>query len=375
MQRNLYQEATTTTQALGSPMQRAIIGTDAQGNPIYGEVPVDPNTGQPMTVSQGIASGYGGLARGMTGQDIANLLQSIGAQTGAPVTGGYNAALSQAAAEQTRLANTALRAGNIADAEQLAARAQALREQVNPDLYGKQGVLSQFSNQAQAQVARDVEALRQAEMGNLSQEQIRNAQQAAREAYGARGQVFSQGAAAQEVLNRANMIQQQQQLARQNLAQSMGQLGGAVGYQTANIFDPFATTLGQQYGMQSQNIGMNQALYNQAMGLTSGAGGYGFAQQMINPFSNYAQDVYSMNVNAMNDAMTAAANRQAALEAAKMGQTGEYAKALGTLITTGGLGRIQSGISGGIQGIIDLLGGKWPGSSTMITPTVGTPGT
>ena len=180
--------------------------------------------------------------------------------------------------------------------------------------------------------------------------------------------MFSQGAAAQEVLNRANMIQQQQQLARQNLAQSMGQLGQGIGYQTANIFDPFATTLGQQYGMQTQNVGMNQALYNQAMGLTSGAGGYGFAQQMVNPFSNYAQDVYSMNVNAINDAMNAAANRQAALEAAKMGQTGEYAKALGTLITTGGLGRIQSGLSSGAQGILDLLSGKWPGSTTTATP-------
>lgn len=360
VQRNLYQEASTTTQALGSPMQRAVIGTDAQGRPIYGNVPVDPITKEPMTVSQGIASGYGGLARGMTAQDITNLLQSIGAQTGTPVTGGYQAALTTAANEQTAAANTALRAGNIKDAETLFARAQALRTQANPQLYGETGALPQFTTAAQNQVARDVAALRQAEAGQLTQEQIRNAQQAAREAYAARGQVFSQGAAAQEVLNRANLIQQQQQLARQNLAQSMGQLGGAIGYQTANIFDPFATTLGQQYGMQTQNIGMNQALYNQAMGLTSGAGGYGFAQQMINPFSGYAQDVYGTNVNALNAAQIQAANRQAALEAAKMGQTGAYAQALGGLIASGGLGQIQSGITGGIQGVIDLLSGKWP---------------
>ena len=370
-QRNLYQEATTTTQALGSPMQQAVIGMDSQGKPIYGNVPIDPATGQPMTVSQGIASGYGGLARGMTAQDISNLLQSIGAQTGTPVTGGYQAALTQAANEQTAAANTALRAGNIADAENLFARAQALRTQANPQLYGETGALPQFTTAAQNQVARDIAALRQAEAGQLTQEQIRNAQQAAREAYGARGQVFSQGAAAQEVLNRANMIQQQQQLARQNLAQSMGQLGQGIGYQTANIFDPFATTLGQQYGMQTQNVGMNQALYNQAMGLTSGAGGYGFAQQMINPFSNYAMDVYGTNVNALNAAQIQAANRQAALEAAKMGQTGAYAQALGGLIASGGLGQIQSGLSSGIGGLLSLLGGQWPGSTT----TVATPRT
>lgn len=358
--RNLYQEATTSTQALGTPMQRAVIGVGADGKPIYGEVPIDPATGQAMTVSQGIASGYGGLARGMTQQDISNLLQSIQAQTGAPVTGGYQAALTQAANEQTAASNTALRSGNIADAEAFAMRAKALRDQANASLFGQGGALPQFTQQAQEQVGRDVAALRAAEAGQLSPEQIRNAQQAAREAYGARGQVFSQGAAAQEVLNRAAAVQQQQQLARQNLAQSMGQLGGAIGYQTANVFDPFATTLGGQYGMQTQNIGQNQALYNQAMGLTSGAGGYGFAQQMINPFSAYAGDVYGTNVNAVNAAQIAAANRQAALEAAKMGQTGTYAQALGNLIASGGLGQIQSGITGGIQGLLDLIGGKWP---------------
>jgi hypothetical protein len=362
--RNLYQEATTTTQALGTPMQQAVIGMDAQGKPIYGNVPIDPATNQPMTVSQGIASGYGGLARGMTQQDISNLLQSIGAQTGTQLTpttaGGYQQALTDAAIQQTSLSNTALRQGNIKDAETYAQRALALRNQANQGLFGAQGVLPQFTQTAQEQVGRDVAALRRAEAGELSPEEIRNAQQAAREAYAARGQVYSQGAAAQEVLNRQAAVQQRQQLARQNLAQSMGQLGQGVGYQTANIFDPFATTLGAQYGMQTQNVGMNQALYNQAMGLSSGAGGYGFAQQMINPFSGYAQDVYGTNVNAMNAAQISAANRQAALEAAKMGQTGSYAQALGGLIASGGLGQIQSGLSSGVQGVIDLLSGKWP---------------
>lgn len=362
-QRNLYTEAGTTLASLASPMRQFQIGVDAQGKPIYGTVPAGEG-GQPLSLSQAIAQGYGGLSQGMTGQDISNLLQSIRAQTGTMVqpgqAGGYQSALTQAANEQTAAANTALRTGNISDAEALFARAKSLREQANPQLYGDTGTLGQFATSAQNQVARDIAALRQAEAGQLTAEEARNAQQAAREAYAARGQAFSQGAAAQEVLNRQAAVQQRQQLARQNLAQSMGQLGQGIGYQTANIFDPMAATLGAQYGMQSQNVGMNQALYNQAMGLTSGAGGYGFAQQMINPFSGYAQDVYGTNVNALNASQIAAANRQAALEAAKMGQTGSYAQALGGLIASGGLGQIQSGLTGGIQGLLDLLGGKWP---------------
>lgn len=362
--RNLYTEAGTTLASLAAPMRQFQIGVDAQGKPIYGTA--TGAGGQPLSLSEAIAQGYGGLSQGMTGQDIQNLLNSIRAQTGTTVTpgqaGGYQSALTQAANEQTAAANTALRSGNIADAEAFFSRAQSLRQQANPQLYGDTGTLGQYATAAQNQVARDIAALRQAETGQLTPEQIRNAQQSAREAYAARGQVFSQGAAAQEVLNRQAAIQQREQLARQNLAQSMGQLGQGVAYQTANIFDPMAATLGAQYGMQSQNVGLNQALYNQAMGLTSGAGGYGFAQQMINPFSNYAQDVYGTNVNALNAAQIAAANRQAALEAAKMGQTGTYAQAAGNLIASGGLGQIQSGLTGGIQGLLSLLGGKWPTS-------------
>jgi uncharacterized protein YgfB (UPF0149 family) len=357
-------------------MQQFQIGVDASGKPIYGTVP--SSGGRPLTLSEAIAQGYGGLAGGMREADVQNLFGAIGAATGRTPTAqtGYQAELNRAAAEQTAAANAALRLGNVMDAELLSARAQALRQQANLELFGAGGALPQYTQQAREQAMRDVAALRTAEAGQLTPEQIRNAQQAAREAYAARGQVFSEGAKAQEVLNRQQAIQQQQQIARQNLAQSMGQLGQGVAYQTANIFDPMGATLGAQYGMQSQNVGMNQALYNQAMGLTSGAGGYGFAQQMINPFTGYAQDVYGTNVNALNAAQIAAANRQAALEAAKMGQTGTYAQALGGLIASGGLGQIQSGISGGIQGLLNLLGGQWPtGSSSMITPTVARPGT
>jgi len=141
---------------------------------------------------------------------------------------------------------------------------------------------------------------------------------------------------AQEVLNREAAIQQRQQQARQNLAQSMGQLGQGIGFQTANVFDPMAATLGQQYGMQTTNVGLNQALYNQGMGLASGQGGYGFAQQMVNPFSQYAADIYGTNVNARNAFMIQEANRLAALEAARMGEAAAR-NAANTKLALGGV--------------------------------------
>ena len=366
MQRNLYQEAGTTLASLAAPMRQFQIGVDAQGKPIMGGPA--PGTEAP-TLSEAISQGYGGLAGGMREADVANLFGAIGAATGRrPTTeGGYQSELSRAAAEQTAAANAALRLGNIMDAEALAGRAKALRDAANAELYGPAGSLPQYVGTAREQAMRDVEALRAAERGELSRESIRAAQQAAREAASARGQVMSRGTAAQEVLNREAAIQQRQQQARANLAQSMAQLGQGIGYQAANVFDPMAAVLGQQYGMQSQNVGLNQALYNQAMGLSSGAGGYGFAQQMINPFTQYAQDVYGTNVNALNAAMIQAANRQAALEAAKMGQSGEYARALGGLIASGGLSSIGGMLSSGVQGALNLLSGQWPGTTTRVT--------
>lgn len=308
---------------MGALTGRQLLGYERGANdqlvPIYSQP-----TGK-TTVAEDIVSGYGKMAKGMTQEDLGNLLASIEAQTGVSQKalkgeGGYQSAFTAAAAEQTRAANKALREGNIADAQNLFASAQALRVQANPQLYGETGTIGQYATAAQNQVARDIESLRAAERGELTPEAIRNAQQAAREAYGARGRVMDRGAAAQEILNREAAVQQRVQQARQNLAQSMGQLGQGIGYQTANVFDPMAAVLGQQYGMQTSNVGLNQALYNQAMGMAAGQGGYGFAQQMYNPFSNYAADVYGTNVNAINAAQIAEANRLASLEAARMGE-------------------------------------------------------
>lgn len=322
-QRSTFEEASKQIGALKAKTGRQLLGYEM--GPDNKLVPVYSSPTGETTVAEDVVSGYGKTARGMTQEDLQNLFASIEAQTGISQDklkgeGGYQGALTKAAADQTRAANRALREGNLADAAQFGMEARRLREMANPELYGETGALPQFTRAAQGQVTRDIEALRAAERGELSPEAIRTAQQSAREAFAARGRVMDRGAVAQEVLNREAAVQQRQQLARQNLAQSMGQLGQGIGYQTSNVFDPMAAALGQQYGMQTSNVGLNQALYNQAMGMASGQGGYGFAQQLYNPFSNYAADVYGTNVNAINAAQIAEANRLASLEAARMGE-------------------------------------------------------
>ena len=319
--RSTFEEASKQIGALKAKTGRQLLGYEM--GPDNKLVPVYSSPTGETTVAEDVVSGYGKTARGMTQEDLQNLFASIVSQGGGASLAkgqGYNVALTDLAAEQTRAANRALREGNLADAAQFGMEARRLREMANPELYGEAGALPQFTRAAQGQVTRDIEARRAAERGELSPEAIRTAQQSAREAFAARGRVMDRGAVAQEVLNREAAVQQRQQLARQNLAQSMGQLGQGIGYQTSNVFDPMAAALGQQYGMQTSNVGLNQALYNQAMGMASGQGGYGFAQQLYNPFSNYAADVYGTNVNAINAAQIAEANRLASLEAARMGE-------------------------------------------------------
>lgn len=268
---------------------------------------------------------YGQGARSLAQSD----LERMAGITGGNIFGAQNANLTQLAAQQTAAANRALREGNLADAQALAMQAESLKRQANPELYD---ALRQQQQVSTGQVTTDLERLQQAQARQLSPEDVRNAQQAAREAYSARGLVMGPGAIGAEILNRENLARQREQEARANLQTSMQNLGQTIGYRTANVFDPLGATLGQQYGMQTGNVGLNQALFNQAAGISGGAYGYGYAQNLANPFSPYAQDVYGTNVNALNAAAIANANRAAALEAAKMGQTGVYANALGSFL-------------------------------------------
>jgi hypothetical protein len=230
-----------------------------------------------------------------------------------------NAQSTRQAAQQTREANTLLRQGNIQDVADNYQQALALRKAANPSLYS---ALDQYTQQAQAQSAADQARIAQA--GILSREDTRDAQQAAREAWAARGMVNSEGAIGSEILNRDALIRQRQNEARAYGQQSSANLYNAAGANSANLFDPFGTILGQQYGMQTNNMGSNAQLFNQGAALSSGGLGNQYAQNVFNPFSQYANDVYGTNVNAYYANQIGAANNAAAIEGARL--SGQYQK-------------------------------------------------
>jgi len=291
-----------------------------------------------------IAALYGQTAQNVTTSDTNRLRGSVGDMAS------INYGLTDMAAQQTARANSALRAGNIADAQMYAQQALDLRKQSNPELYAG---LSQFQNTAGNQVTSDLARLQQAQTGQLSAEDARNAQQAAREAYAARGLVMGKGAIGAEIMNRDALSRQRQNEARTNLGTSMGQLYQGIGAQTANVFDPMAAVLGQQYGMQTQNVGSNQNLFNQAAGLSSGAYGNQYAQQMTNPFNPYAQDVYNTNFNAAAAQNIAGMNNAAAIEAARLSGNATT----GAANTALWAGLIGSGVKGFGQGLGSAFGG------------------
>jgi len=321
--------STTTSSTAGS-----VIVTSTPTNPVSQNTTASLRNllGEGSTTADALSKILPDIYR-LYGQGAGSLAQSdlerLAGITGGNIFSTQNANLTKLAADQTAAANRALREGNIADAEEFSKRADVLRRAQNPELYD---AMKQQQEVASGQVKTDLDRLAQAQARNLSPEDIRNAQQAAREAYSARGLVMGPGAIGAEILNRENLARQREQEARANLQTSLGNLGQTVGYRTANVFDPLGSTLSQQYGMQTGNQGLNQALFNQAAGISSGGYGYNYAQNLVNPFTPYTQDLYGTNVNALNAAAIANANRAAGLEAAKLGQSGTYAQALGSFL-------------------------------------------
>lgn len=292
----------------------------------------------------GLLDLYRGAASGYSSADAARLAALTGQGSDYATT---QANLNALAAQQTLQANRALREGNLADAQALSMQAEQLKRQANPELYAG---MEQFQGAAGSQVAADLAKLQAAQARQLSPEDVRNAQQAAREAYSARGLVMGPGAIGAEILNRENLARQREQEARQNLATSMGQLYQGIGARTANVFDPLAATLSQQYGMQTQNIGNTGQLFGQAGNLAGGAYTNQMAANIFNPWSPYAQDVYGTNFNAAVAQQIAAANNAAAIEAARQsaGATTSAANtALWSRLIGGGLGGL---IGGGMIG-------------------------
>jgi hypothetical protein len=167
----------------------------------------------------------------------------------------------------------------------------------------------------------DLAALRAAEQGQLSAEDVRAAQQAAREAYAARGQAFAPGAVGAEILGRDTLRRQREQEARTNYQQSMGNVANAVQLKTGNLFAPISNLL----------------------------------QGTFNPYSSYANQVYDYNANAYNEFMAAKENLAAYKEAAAMGQEAQFLNSFANFLTKNGIQTTQKQISGVFQSILDLF--------------------
>ena len=165
----------------------------------------------------------------------------------------------------------------------------------------------------------DLAALRAAEQGQLSAEDVRSAQQAAREAYAARGQVFAPGAVGAEILGRDTLRRQREQEARNVYQQSMQNVANAVQLKTGNLFQPIAS-------------------------LISGT---------FNPYSSYGNAVYDYNVNAYNEYQAAKENLAAYKEAAANGREAQFLQTFAGFLTKNG---IQS-TTQGLKDIFSLLGG------------------
>jgi hypothetical protein len=154
-----------------------------------------------------------------------------------------------------------------------------------------------------SQLRADEEKLARLRAGILSPEDVRTAQQGAREAYAARGQVMGPGAVGAEILNRENIRQSREDAARAAYQQSVGNILNTANLQTGNIFQPIGN-------------------------LISGT---------FNPLGAYPADVYGTNVNADLAREIAQKNYEAAVRSAELsGSAGRSAS------TTQALGNIAS---------------------------------
>lgn len=200
----------------------------------------------------------------------------------------------------------------------LAAYYKQLQQQFTPSS------LTTLGTTAETQLAADLARYNQAQSGNLSAEDTRSAQQSAREAYGARGQVMGRGAIGAEILNRDSLQRQRESEARASVQQSIGNLRNAADLQTGNIFSPFAKLISENYSPQSP----------------------------------YAREVYDYNVNAYNAYQAAQQNLAAYKEAASKGQEAQFVNSFVGFLANNG---IKTTV-GAVQSIIDGL--IKPGAST-----------
>ena len=179
-----------------------------------------------------------------------------------------------------------------------------------------------------AQMQADEAKLNRLRQGILSPEDIRTATQGAREAYGARGQVFAPGAIGAEILNREAVRQQREDQARAAYQQSMGNLMNVANLQTGNIFQPIGSLLSGTF----------------------------------NPLGAYPADVYGTNVNAALARDIAERNKEAAIASANI------AGAAGTSAAKTAAGGQAAGAIGGVI-VAKIMFSCMPGDQCIDTPS------
>jgi hypothetical protein len=157
----------------------------------------------------------------------------------------------------------------------------------------------------------DLARLQQRQAGVLAPDDIRQSQQAAREAYGARGQVMGRGAVGAEIMGRENIRQQREDQARAGLQASYGNIMNMANLQTGNIFSPIGNLMSNTF----------------------------------NPLSPYAADVYGTNVNAQLAKEIAQKNYDAAVRSAELSGAAQKSAA-----TTSAAGNILGPAIGGVIG-------------------------
>ena len=185
----------------------------------------------------------------------------------------------------------------------------------------------------------DLARLQQRQAGVLAPEDIRQSQQAAREAYGARGQVMGRGAVGAEIMGRENIRQQREDQARAGMQASYGNIMNMANLQTGNIFSPIGNLMSNTF----------------------------------NPLSPYAADVYGTNVNAQLAKEIAQKNYDAAVRSAELSGAAQKSAA-----TTSAAGNILGPAIGGVVakglGAIFSAGSSlalscMPGDQCIDTPT------
>lgn len=300
---------------------------------------------------------YQRTAPGYAATDLAVLGSSLFGEGWTGTLSDINRRLTDEAALQSRMANTAQREADLADVQRLGGQVSAAQRGANPELFANlarldeaaayditpgraEQLFGEWAGQAgPTALERQLEeqASRELALGDqLSPEEQRLVRVQSRAAADARGRGFSNAALADEVLNTAGARQaradarrgfalQTNAQVRAGQASDRGFLGQAAGFEAARrgeqfgrrlsatqarlatMTDPFQGVLGRA----SVNQGTNAQLFGNAVG-TAGAS----AQQtrgMFDPFNAYASDLFNTNYNAEASARNATANNRAAM--------------------------------------------------------------